>query len=575
VGKWRKWSRAVNLRGLHVQILLWTILPLTVLLIAFSLTGIRTHRQSMRRLVAERDLALAQALADDVSVLLDRYTTALQVLVSAGSLSVRDPATNQAVLDASSPQLSDLQLWVVSGARQVVTGPMASPDWLGHTLEQFPDAPAVADQPILVGDGGDSFLVWLLPLNREPGWLVGGLPLKRLPLEQRLDTDNLGSQGRIYLVGEGDILLVQGPEGDNEPQAAPVLPEAARDAGESGVRFVPDPEGERVVAYAPISGPDWAVLLQEPWEPLAAPLLHLDRLMPFILLTAGAVSLLTLLFGLRYVVRPLQKLETQAERIGQGDFEAAVQPVGGVREIEELRRALDRMAGQVARYQAALQDYLGALTEAQEEERARLARELHDETVQTLIALSQRAQMAQRALQRDPDRIGERLEELRAMIGDAVEEVRRFSRALRPLYLEELGLVPSVEMLAREAGANFCVTGPVQRLDAEQELILYRIAQEALNNALRHSAARRLSVELAFAEKQTATLRVRDDGAGFVVPEHFTELARKGHYGLLGMYERAQRAGGRLTVVSEPGQGTLVEACLPCAGERDVASRSA
>ena len=74
---WREWLRALNIRRLHIQILLWTILPLTVLLIAFSLTGIRTHRQSMRHLVAERDLALAQALAGDVATRVDRYTSCL------------------------------------------------------------------------------------------------------------------------------------------------------------------------------------------------------------------------------------------------------------------------------------------------------------------------------------------------------------------------------------------------------------------------------------------------------------------------------------------------------------------
>jgi signal transduction histidine kinase len=283
--------------------------------------------------------------------------------------------------------------------------------------------------------------------------------------------------------------------------------------------------------------------------------------MPIVLLIAAVASLLALFFGLRYVVRPLQKLDTQADRIGQGDFDAVAESVGGVKEIEDLRRTLDRMARQVQRYQAALEGYLGALTQAQEEERARLARELHDGTVQTLIALGQQTQLVQRVLGRDRDRAAARLAGLRKMIGEAVEEVRRVSRALRPLYLEELGLVPALEMPARETGAVFWINGSTRRLGADQELALYRIAQEALSNTQRHAKARQINMSLTFVE-ESVTLRVQDDGTGFLVPGNFTEFARNGHFGLLGMHERAQHAGGRLTLTSAVGHGTVVEVRL-------------
>jgi signal transduction histidine kinase len=404
-------------------------------------------------------------------------------------------------------------------------------------------------------------LLFGAPLDDGTGWLVGGLPIETLPFAELLDTSYLGSTGAIMLVDRNKrVLYAAGPwltdtTIDHQPGVTQGL------AGESGVLFEPHPRGEHVIAYAPIAGVDWALVLSEPWEPLAAPLLRIDQVMPFVLITAAATSLLTLLFGLRYVVRPLQKLDAQANRIGLGDFDAAGDPTGGVKEIEDLRRTLDRMAHQVQRYQAALEDYLGALTDAQEEERARLARELHDETVQTLIALSQRAQMIQRALVSDPDRAAERLTELRTMIGEAVEEVRRFSRALRPLYLEELGLVPALEMLAREAGAVFWINGSTRRLVGDQELALYRIAQEALSNAQRHAQARQTNMSLTFVE-EGVTLRVQDDGTGFPVPDRFTDLARSGHFGLLGMHERAQRAGGRLTISSAAGHGTVVEVWL-------------
>jgi two-component system sensor histidine kinase UhpB len=551
---------------LRVQILLWTILPLTLLLIAFSLTGIRSHQRSMRTLVAERDFGLVQALADEVERFLDRYTIGLETLATSERLHHDSPQIVQAALIEASQRLDGMTLWLVNDAGEFVTGSAKPSGWSDETLRRLSEASFGTHQPVVLVTDDEHILLWRLALKDGHGWLLGALPVARLPLARVLDTDYLSPIGSIVLVDrDGHVLFARGLYSTGEPgEDGSVIAQAL--VGESGVQFAPSPQGEQVVTYTPVTGPGWALVLREPWEPLAAPLLRLDRVMPFVLVTAAVTSLLTLFFGLRYVVQPLQKLGTQADRIGRGEFDAAAEPVGGVREIEDLRYTLDRMARQVQRYQAALQDYLSSLTQTQEEERARLARELHDETVQTLIALSQRAQMVQRALDRNSDRAAERLAELRTMIGGAIEEVRRFSRALRPLYLEELGLVPALEMLAREAGAAFQCTDAVRRLSADQELALYRIAQEALSNAQRHAGAHQIDVSLAFVAERV-TLRVQDDGTGFPVPDSFSELARKGHFGLLGMHERAQRAGGQLTLVSDEGHGTVVEVRIDAGAE--------
>ena len=565
----RDWWAAISLRGLRVQILLWTILPLTLLLIAFSLTGVRSHQRSMRTLVAERDAGLVKALSDDVAIMLDRYLTGVQLLANPDFLYIGGPNTTNEALRKAGQRLDGMTPLVVANEGQIAIGPSQLPAWTEEATQRIVTASTSPDTrfTLVLADGRT--LLFGAPLDDRSGWLVGGLPIEVLPLARLFNASYRGVKGSIVLVDQdGRILYARGrsvPDAtiSNESGFAQAL------AGESGVLFEPGPQGEQVVAYAPIAGADWALVLQEPWEALAAPLLRIDRVMPFVLVTAAVASLLTLFFGLRFVVRPLHRLDAQAKRIGQGDFEAAAEPIGGVQEIEELRRTLDRMARQVQRHQAALEDYLGALTQAQEEERARLARELHDETVQSLVALSQRTQMAQRELDRDPQRAAERLSEMRAMIALAVEEVRRFSRALRPLYLEELGLVPALEMLAREADAAFRVTGRTRRLTPDQELALYRIAQEALSNSQRHAHARHIDVSLAFHENE-AILKVRDDGTGFPVPDRFTDLTRHGHFGLLGMHERAQQAGGRLTIASTAGRGTLVQARL--SDERQAAS---
>jgi len=212
-----------------------------------------------------------------------------------------------------------------------------------------------------------------------------------------------------------------------------------------------------------------------------------------------------------------------------------------------------------------LRDYIGAITSAQEEERLRLARELHDDTIQAVIALKQRIQLTEQTV-RDPA-ARRTLSELEDIAAQTSENLRRMTRALRPIYLEELGLVTALDMLAREVGQNSGISialhkmGKERRLPPEVELALYRIAQEALNNVARHSRASHAEVRLSFGE-QTTELEVSDNGVGFTVPQSPTDFAPNGHFGLLGMYERASLMGARLEVESAPGKGTSLKVRL-------------
>ena len=224
------------------------------------------------------------------------------------------------------------------------------------------------------------------------------------------------------------------------------------------------------------------------------------------------------------------------------------------------------MATQIRAYQQSMHGYLGAVTEAQEDERKRLARELHDDTVQSLIALKQRVQLAWRKVPHDPtsDAL---LSKLQEMLETTMSDVRRFSRALRPIYLEEAGLVAALETLARdmshaELHIAFEVTGEVRRLAPEVELALYRIVQESLNNVAKHAHASLARVSVAF-NSSTLSIRVEDNGIGFDVPERATGLVVAGHYGLMGMQERAQLVGAKLALRSQPGKGTQVEVQTP------------
>ncbi|MHB0877457.1 MAG: sensor histidine kinase [Anaerolineae bacterium] len=524
---------ARRLAGLRVQILLWTIAPALVLVIAFLLTGVGEHRSAMRAMVSERDVALARALGAQVTAATAPYLATAKAVAAAR---------------ASEPP-SGASVSLLDGAA-VVAGP-ALPAWVELWL-----ADEAEDGALLLAPDGQSFAA----IGRgSSGIAVVVSSLAQSGVPAALDTGALG--------GQAAILLLDRRTGGMAPFAADgasIRTAVAEAAAAGGVSF--GAGGEYVTAAATVPGSGWLLGVREPLQPLIVPLLRLDRVMPFILFVAGAGSLLTLFFGLRFVVRPLQLLRQAAHRIGAGDFEAAAAPVGGVREIEDLRQALHSMAATVQHYQTTLQRYLAAVTRAQEDERARLARELHDETVQDLIALSQRVQMAQNLVERDPALARQRLGELRDMIGVTMGGLRRLSQALRPAYLEDLGLAPSLQILATEAGAQFGQTGSSLRLEPERELAFYRIAQEALSNARRHAAAATTTVSLEFLPGE-ARLRVDDDGQGFTVPERLSDIGRAGHFGLLGMQERALLAGGRLQVRSAPGAGTTVEATFPISTE--------
>jgi signal transduction histidine kinase len=300
------------------------------------------------------------------------------------------------------------------------------------------------------------------------------------------------------------------------------------------------------------------------------------EVLPLLLLFVALVALLVIYFGVVNVVRPLQELDRRAQRVAWGDFDAVKQPVGGVQEMDDLRATLEQMAERIRAYQTGMHDYLSAITQAQEAERGRLAHELHDDTVQALIALKQRGQMARRALVATPEsgqapdlaRAGERLDELTGLIDQELAALRRLIGDLRPIYLEDLGFVPALEMLCQQMeerhglAVRMDVRGQTVRLAPDLELAAFRIVQAALSNVAAHAAARHVDVTVDFAT-DGLTLAVQDDGRGFTPPDQPADLVRSGHFGLMGMRERAMLYGGRLSIVSAPGQGTTISAWLP------------
>lgn len=233
---------------------------------------------------------------------------------------------------------------------------------------------------------------------------------------------------------------------------------------------------------------------------------------------------------------------------------------------ERSNEAQAQRLGDLAVANEQLQRLTSLVITAQEEERQRISRELHDDTAQALTALLVRMRLLSRQAANDEVRDG--LLELLEITGAVLQGVRRLAIDLRPSTLDDLGLVPAVESYARAFGER-CgiavrtrVRGFDRRLPSDRELMVYRVVQEALTNVANHAAARQVEIDFA-SDGARLKVCVRDDGQGFV-------LARgaDGGLGLLGMRERAQLAGGFLTVESAPGAGTTVTLIVPSTTER-------
>jgi signal transduction histidine kinase len=543
------------LRGLRVQLLLWTVLPLTLILGSIVVAAVASHRRSMRELVQRVDARTAQVAAAYLGGELGERVDALKALPQKPAAISTDYSFDGGV------------------ARFDLSGNLLaaspSPDaWTKRPYKLLLQDDTAAISPFFLDPASGRYMI-LIAAHGDEQVIIGAVSAESLGLTYLFASIPAGTGQASYLV-DGKGLVVYHPDpgliGQDFGQRAGV--EAVL-RGESGTTSFRDESGEEwAVGYAPVSGFGLGLVVQEPWSRLESPLMNVTLFAPLVAVAAAVVSAVAVTLGLRYVVRPLQALDRRASLLAWGDLSAIDEPVGGVQEIEDLRRTLSQMAHQVRRYQEGMRDYIGAITAAQEEERRRLARELHDETVQSLIALGHQIERAQKALVKDPTLAAGRLDEMRRMVADVQQEVRRFSRALRPLYLEDLGFLPALEMLVKEVNeadelqATLQVTGECCRLSPDLELAAYRIVQEALQNAVQHAAATEVVLTVTFAPGELV-LRVADDGVGFEPPANPAELAGTGHFGLMGMRERALLFGGRLEIASQPGQGTTLSAIFP------------
>ncbi|MBM4458716.1 MAG: HAMP domain-containing protein [Chloroflexi bacterium] len=555
------------LRGLRAQLLLWTILPLAVVLVALSLAGVTRHRQAMTRMVEDRDRGLATAEANRLGREIAQQTATLTRL-AATLPALAAPSAAFSLPDGVTGGAGEGLALLDARGRLLAASPAAG-GWSNAPLSAILAArTAAVGSPQYETDltGAEAARLLIAVPAGDKAALIAALPVETLDL----------SASSLMMEGEAQgVMLVLDRTGRRVHHHDPrgLIPDASifadLPATGSGSTYLRDRLGrELLVSYAQVEPPGWTLITAEDVRAITAMGMSVVEVLPLLLLFVAVVALLAVSLGVINVVRPLQELDRRAGRVAWGDFDAVAQPVGGVQEIDDLRATLAQMAARIRAYQAGMRDYLTAITQGQEAERSRLAHELHDVAIQGLIALKQRGQMASKALAHDPARASARLQELTGLIDEEIVSLRRIIGDLRPIYLEDLGFVPALEMLARQTEARYglrvhlTVQGQVIRLAPDLELAAYRIAQQALDNVAAHAHAGNAWAEIVFAA-DSLTLLVCDDGVGFTPPDQPADLARQGHFGLMGMRERALLYGGQLTITSAPGQGAVVTARLP------------
>jgi len=556
-----KKPRASFLRGLTVQVLAITVLPLTLLLLLIAFGSVSLHQKDMRALVGERDERAVQAAATALASELHHRAANISNLVALAELSA-DLSSISATEDLTSD--FDGGFAYLDTDKRLITNTSGSQFWDLVAQNDISLASSTSIEPVFsspfLDPGSNRLFVIVSQVIPTRNIIVAGAFSPQTLAEETLFTSYPDSTHvTIFLLDRSrQILFASGPLATESIHPDhPGVTEALR--GENGTTYVRQDGVEHVVAYSPITPTGWALVTEEEWEMVTSPSLQLTQLAPLVIVPAFILALIALWFVASRIVQPLQKLESKAAALAWGDFESIKEPVGGISEVQHLQMELTEMSRKVQAAQEGLHDYIGAITSAQEEERNRLARELHDDTIQAVIALKQRVQLARKSIK---DQAGKRsLEELEVLAEQTINNLRRLTRALRPIYLEDLGLVTALEMLARETSQNnkvivgFQKTGQERRLSHETELALYRIAQEALTNIVKHSNATRAELIIGFDTAQIL-MEIIDNGTGFDMPRSLTDFAPGGHFGLLGIRERADLIRARLEVESAIGKGT-------------------
>ena len=571
--RWRGWFTQLRSQAILLIIILLSLVVILTAGVAFL-----AYQQVSQSLAESRDQELAIVSAERLSESMEAFARGLRTLANLVEMRSGEPTLQELTLERGRDLIADFTNYdggvIILDADGFVsvTEPFR-PDLVGQDFSQepyfknaksFPTSTFFSDI-IKEPTSDEDIIVIAVPiiaLNGDfAGVIAGRFYLSFQRLGQEIQKLKVGEEGTAYLVDRTGRLIyhpISNLIGTDFSEREAV--QRLKQAEQAGA--VTSQEQPRTVeGYAVVEVTGWGLVIGEPWTQVVEP--AQEALVPLaVVLVVGLIAVaIVVALGVQRVTDPIQNLVTQTRQVTAGDYDAQVN-LSRIKEIRELGMAFNEMVEQIRRYRAGVRQYVADVTQTQEEERKRIARELHDDTVQSLIAIGQRLELIKETLS-EPAEARTRLGEVRTMVTGSIASVRQFSRDLRPLALEDLGLMAAmqylVNQLAQSTGieVNFEAEGQIEGLSNDMEVAIYRILQETLNNVRKHAAATEVDVLARFTDDQI-TLTVADNGRGFEVPEAMTDFASSGSFGMMGLQERAQLFGGNVTVQSQPQVGTVV-----------------
>ena len=622
--------------GLQRRIMVYVAVGLSAMFGVVAILGFEAIDQATKLVFAER-LATAHTTASIIERDFERLATrareeAGEAAQEVGSATSPSPGIASEILAALaesevSPFFRVRAVWRVDAAGTVVesaaeAGPTVTParvdpstwppalaagGWaVARSESSVPDAQAFASVYILLpgadGSGPTAIVVDTVSVNSTASYVPAahGRPLGVGGSEAPW------SESETYhlevVAADGTALLGVGPDeqaGERSPHAAALagLIQARRAAALLHEPGPGDSFDAHVMAAVPLTVAPFYVVLEQPVDvALALPQQLRERLLLWI--AVGLIATLVVAWiTTRHVVKPTEELTVAAERMAGGDLASPV-AVTAQDEIGQLARALEvtrerlreayqaveqtnrELESRVAERTARLGQLLQRTISAQEEERQRLARELHDETAQTLTALAIAVDRIRDGLPNATPRTREQIQLAKEMAERLLAETRRLMVGLRPMLLDDLGLLPAIRWLCDSHFAELDVIATVEgdpradRLPEPIEVALFRIVQEAISNIAHHAKAQHVRVRVA-RDAEQVTVEIVDDGRGFDTATLDRGAGQLEHMGLIGMRERVGILGGSLEVDSGPGRGTRLLVTVPLTGTTQAPSSDA